>query len=60
MRKLKGIVSLSYANVEFEFEVPDDATEEEIDQECWEYSNSYISCYWEDRVERSLNNGQTN
>lgn len=57
MRKLKGIVSLSYANVEFEFEVPDDTTEEEIDQECWEYANSYISCYWEDKVERSLNCG---
>ena len=57
MRTLKGTVTLSYADVEFEFKVPDDATEEEIDQECWEYANSYISCYWEDKVERSVNCG---
>lgn len=48
MRTLKGTVSLGSADVGFEFEVPDDATEEEIDQECWEYANSYISCYWEE------------
>lgn len=24
---------------------------------CWEYANSYIDCYWEDEVERSLNRG---
>lgn len=57
MRTIKGVVSLGYAgaDVEFEFEVPDDATEEEINQECWEYANSYINCYWVDKVKRSLN-----
>jgi hypothetical protein len=48
MKIIKGTVSLGSADVGFEFEVPDDATEEEIDQECWEYANSYISCYWEE------------
>lgn len=45
MRTLKGIVILSYVRVEFEFEVPDDATEEEINELCWEYATSYIDCY---------------
>lgn len=62
MRTLKGTVSLGYAgaDVEFEFEVPDDATEEEINAVCWECAIEYIDCYWEDKVERSLNYGQTN
>ena len=55
MRKIKGTVTLRYADVEFEFEVPDDATEEEINEECWLCAISYIDCYWEDKVERSLN-----
>ena len=59
MRTLKGTVSLGYvgADTEFEFEVPDDATEEEINEECWLCATEYIDCYWEDRVERSLNCG---
>ena len=59
MRTLKGTVSLGYvgADVEFEFEVPDDATEEKIDKECWEMGMEYVECYWEDEVERSLNCG---
>lgn len=50
MRTLKGTVSLGYAgaDVEFEFEVPDDATEKEIDKECWEIGAGYVECYWED------------
>ena len=50
MRTLKGTVSLGYvgADVEFEFEVPDDATEEKIDKECWEMGMEYVECYWED------------
>lgn len=62
MRTLKGTVSLGYAgaDVEFEFEVPDDATEEEINAVRWECAIEYIDCYWEDKVERSLNYGQTN
>ena len=50
MRTLKSTVSLGYvgADVEFEFEVPDDATEEEIDEACWESATEYIDCYWED------------
>lgn len=59
MRTLKGTISLAYAgdDVDFEFEVPDDATEEEINEECWSCAISYIDCYWEDKVERSLNCG---
>ena len=50
MRTLKGTVSLGYVgpDVEFEFEVPDDATEEKIDKECWEMGMEYVECYWED------------
>lgn len=59
MRKLKGIISLEYPypDKEFEFEVPDDATEEEINRECWECATAYIGCWWEDKVARSLNRG---
>lgn len=57
MRTLKGTVTLSYADVEFEFKVPDDATEEEINEKCWLCAISYIDCYWEDKVKRSLNCG---
>ena len=59
MRTLKGTISLGYAgaDVDFEFKVPDDATEEEIDKECWEIGTGYVECYWEDKVERSLNCG---
>lgn len=50
MRTLKGTVSLGYAgaDVEFEFEVLDDATEEEIQEACWECATEYIDCYWEE------------
>lgn len=50
MRTLKGTISLGYvgADVEFEFEVPDDATEEEINAACWECATEYIDCYWEE------------
>ena len=51
MRTLKGTVSLSYANVEFEFEVPDDATEEEINKIGWEYAIEYIDWWWEEGAE---------
>lgn len=53
MRTLKGTVSLGYAgaDVEFEFEVPDDATEEKIEKTCWETGCEYISCWWEEGVE---------
>ena len=59
MRTLKGTISLAYAgeDVDFEFKVSDDATEEEINEECWLCAISYIDCFWEDKVERSLNNG---
>lgn len=59
MRTIKGVVSLGYAgaDVEFEFEVPDDATEEEINKIGWEYATEYIDWWWEDKVERSLNRG---
>ena len=50
MRTLKGTISLGYvgADTEFEFEVPDDATEEEINAACWECATEYIDCYWEE------------
>lgn len=59
MRTIKATISLGYtgADVEFEFEVPDDATEKEINELCWEYATDYIQVDWEDKVERSLNRG---
>ena len=46
MRTIKGTISLEYVgtDVEFEFEVPDDATEEEISKTGWEYAADYIYC----------------
>ena len=54
MRKMKGTIVLKHADVEFEFEVPDDATEEEISKIGWDYVADYIYWWWEDKVERSL------
>lgn len=50
MRTLKGTISLGYAgaDVEFEFEVPDDATEDKINEECWECGVEYVNCWWEE------------
>ena len=48
MRTIKATISLGYlgADVEFEFEVTDDATEEEINERCQEYATDYIEIDW--------------
>lgn len=65
MRTIKGVVSLgsvwSGTEFEFEFEVPDNATDEKIDEACWkdavEYVECYIECYWEEEREIKLKGG---
>lgn len=44
MRTIKGTIVLKHAEVEFEFEVPDDATDEEITKIGQDYAMEYV--YW--------------
>lgn len=48
MRKIKGTIVLKYAEVGFEFEVPDDATDEEITKICQDYAMEYVYCTWKE------------
>lgn len=50
MRKIKGVIMTDVvgSEVEFELEVEDDATEEEIDKLAWEEAANWIEWYWEE------------
>lgn len=50
MRTLYGTISLdnSMTEIDFEFEVEDDATNEEIDEICWEEGIAYVETWWEE------------
>ena len=50
MRTIYGTVSLGFpgAEISFEFDVPDEATDEEIDQECWNWGSQYLESWWEE------------
>ena len=52
MRKIKGVIMTDVvgSEVEFELEVEDDATEEEIDKLAWVEAANWMEWYWE-RVE---------
>ncbi len=49
MRTLYGTISLGNpaSEINFEFEVEDDATNEEIDIACWETGIEYVETWWE-------------
>lgn len=49
MKKYKAVLESHYygCDEEFEFEAPDDATEEEINDIAWETLTSNIEWYWE-------------
>lgn len=49
MKKYKVVLESSYVNAdeEFEFEMPDDATEEEIEKEAYEILMGNLSWYYE-------------
>ena len=50
MRKIKGVIMTDVvgSEVEFELEVEDDATEEEIDKLTWEEAANWLEWYWEE------------
>lgn len=52
MRKIKGVIMTDVvgSEVEFELEVEDDATKEEIDKLAWGEAANWMEWYWE-RVE---------
>lgn len=48
MRTIKGTIVLKHAEVEFEFEVPDDATDEEITKIGRDYAMEYVYWTWKE------------
>lgn len=53
MRKIKGVIMTDVvgSEVEFELEVEDDATEEEIDKLAWKEAANWMEWYWEEAEE---------
>lgn len=49
MKKVKAYCSFGYVGTERcdEFLFDDDATENEINEEVWEWASSYVDCNWE-------------
>lgn len=51
MRTIRGYITAggsAASVVKFDFEVEDDATQEEIEKACWEAGCNYIDCWWEE------------
>ena len=48
MRKLIGKVKVNREVQKFEFEVPDDATEDEIEEELYDASRNWVNMWWEE------------
>lgn len=50
MREFKGTIGIGLANAyrEFEFDVDDDATEDEIERAGIDAANNYIEIWWEE------------
>jgi len=53
MRAFKGFIEIGIANAvrEFEFEMPDDCTEDQIHEQAWEIACDYIEVYSEEAEE---------
>jgi hypothetical protein len=53
VRKIKGVIMTDVvgSEVEFELEVEDDATEEEIDKLAWKEAANWMEWYWEEAEE---------
>lgn len=57
MRKVKcwmGVVTFGMVTREGELEFDDDATDEEIDKEVWEYFTDFLDIGWEEIQEGKL------
>ena len=50
MKKFKGFIEIGIANAvrEFEFEMPDDCTEDQIHEQVWEEACNRIEVYWKE------------
>lgn len=48
MRTIKGYISSNSPVHIFDFEVEDDASDDEIADACWKAGCNYIDCWWEE------------
>ena len=50
MKKIKGFIEIGIANAvrEFEFEMPDASTEDQINEQAWEIACDYVEVYWKE------------
>lgn len=51
MRTIKGYISSNGPVHIFDFEVEDDASDDEIADACWKAGCNYIDCWWEEGAE---------
>ena len=53
MKILIGKVKVNKEVQEFKFEVPDDATEDEIEEELYDASRNWVNMWWEESEDKT-------